>query len=447
MPRTAAAALTAGTPAVAAAGRLSEEDLRILALENATVAGHTCKVITVRGDLDPALLRASLASRLHLAPRLGLRLGSIDGIPWWVPAREVDLEFHVTDQRAASPPDEAGYLAAVADLFRQHLDRSRPLWRIDILGPLPGGGSALVWRIHHALADGMTGMRLARAVLWDDAPGQQDGPGDAQRPRPARPARQARRPAWQHPLAGLLAAAREVPQPWLHSPFDGHIDSRRAVAFTSAGIADLRAAAAAVDGATINDAVLTVVAGGLRRWLEAHHGHLGAIRVKVPVSLHGPAAADGTGDPGNRDSFFFVDLPLGPADPAERLAEIRAATRTRKQGHDAQYLDALMRDLAGIPRLRQFAARALANPRSFALNVSDVPGPPQPVEVLGMPVTGLHSLAEIGQHHALRVCAVSLAGRLNFGLVADPTLLPDVAMLAACIEAETSALTGVPSTP
>ena len=256
----------------------------------------------------------------------------------------------------------------------------------------------------------------------------------------------------RHRLATLLAAAREVPQPWLRSPFDGHIDARREVAFTTAGLEDLHRVAAAADGATVNDAVLTVVAGGLRRWLEAHHGHLGAVRVKVPVSLHAlpppepppgtPPSGGGPAQPGNRDSFFCLDLPLGSADPLERLAAIRRTTRARKQGHDAQHVDALMRELAHSPRLSRFAEHVLAHPRSFALNVSNVPGPRRPICVLGVPVRALYSLAEIGERHALRVAVVSLAGTLNVGLVADPTLLADVGDLAAGMQAEAAELIG-----
>jgi diacylglycerol O-acyltransferase len=435
---------------------LSREDLSILALENETVAGHTCKVILLDGAVDPRSLRTSISGRLPRAHMLSMRLGEIDGAPWWVPAHQVDMTAHVVE--APGTGDEAGLRAAVAGIFAQHLDRSRPLWRIDVIPRRPGGGSVLVWRIHHALADGMTAMRIASAVLWDEAPvtGSQT---PVTRPRTTRTRSRAPRPARpvpHHRLAALLAAAREVPQPWLRSPFDGHIDARREVAFTTAGLEELHRAAAAADGATVNDAVLTVVAGGVRRWLEAHHGHLGAVRVKVPVSLHtlpppeplpgpspGPPAPGGDrAQPGNRDSFFCLDLPLGSADPLERLAAIRRTTWARKQGHDAQHVDALMRELAHTPRLSCFAEHVLAHPRSFALNVSNVPGPRRPIRVLGVPVRALYSLAEIGERHALRVAVVSLAGTLNVGLVADPTLLADVGDLAAGMQAEAAELIG-----
>ena len=436
----------------ASAGRrLSPEDLRILALEDETVAGHTCKVLVLSGAVDVDELRSLIAGRLPGSPTLGMRLGEIGGAPWWVPDPALDIGAHVVESGQDPGPalalDEAGLRIAVARIFEQHLDRSRPLWRIDVLPRLTGGRSALVWRIHHALADGSTAMRMASSVLWDDQPGasgaERAPARSVQAPAPG--------PAAHDRLAGLRAAAREAPQPWLRSPFDGHIDARREVAFTTAGLEELHRVAAATDGATVNDAVLTVVAGGLRRWLEAHHGHLGAVRVKVPVSLHAlpppgsppgtPPSGGGAAQPGNRDSFFCLDLPLGSADPFERLAVIHRTTRARKQGHDAQHVDALMRELAHSPRLSRFAEHVLAHPRSFALNVSNVPGPRRPICVLGVPVRALYSLAEIGERHALRVAVVSLAGTLNVGLVADPTLLADVGDLAAGMQAEAAELT------
>ncbi len=333
---------TGGGPAeagrTAAARPLSREDLSILALENETVAGHTCKVILLDGELDPGALRTSITGRLPRAPMLSMRLGEIDGVPWWVPAPQLDMAAHVVET-PSSGAGEAGFRATVAALFAQHLDRSRPLWRIDLIPRRPGGGSALIWRIHHALADGMTAMHMAGAVLWDEEP--LSGPR-ATRRRARTP--RAARPVPQHRLATVLAAARELPQPWLRSPFDGHIDARRSVAFTTAGLEELHRVAAAADGATVNDAVLTVVAGGLRRWLEAHHGHLGAVRVKVPVSLHAlppgpcrPAPCRPARHPGRRGRRRrrpagqprFVLLPR----PAARLRRPAGAPRRHPPGH------------------------------------------------------------------------------------------------------------------
>jgi WS/DGAT/MGAT family acyltransferase len=418
---------------------LSTEDLSILALENETVAGHTCKVILLEDRIEPEALRASIAARLDRAPQLSLRLTEVDGAPRWVPASELDLDAHVAVTGGPDPLDLLEFRKTVARTFEERLDRSRPLWRIDVIPELAWGGSALIWRIHHALADGFASMQMANGALWDEEP-PPDGPQRGTRKRSGS--------ATSHPrvahdrLAALRTAMREAPQPWLQSPFSGQIGAQREVAFASVELDGLRNAARIVDGATLNDAILAVVAGGLHRWLQDHHGHFEAVRVKVPVSLHAAATGVGGqgGEPGNRDSFFCLDLPVGPAEPLTRLAAIHRATRTRKDGHDAQLLDDLMRELAKVPPLREFAERALAHPRSFALNVSNVVGPRRPCRVLGARVNELYSLAEIREQHALRIAVVSLCDSLNFGLVADPTLLEDVAGIAADIEAEADAL-------
>jgi hypothetical protein len=414
---------------------LSDEDLEILALECGTVAGHTCKVVILDDTISAAELRVSIASRLDAAPELRLRLKEVDGVLCWYPEADVALAEHVVTDNA-EPLDMDGLRRRVAELFEQRLDRSRPLWRIDVLPRLRHGGSAVVWRIHHALADGTTAMRIAREALWDEP---DTGGGSHAHPRAA--ADEAR-----HRSDCLLALARETPHPWLRSPFDGTIDAKRSVAFATADLDGLHRVAKATDGATVNDAVLTVVSGGLRRWLEEHHCNVGAVRVKVPVSLHGADTSQGHAEAelGNRDSFFCLDLPLGPPDPAQRLAEIHRATKARKHDHDAERLDALMQELGqASPRLRRFATHILASPRSFALNVSNVPGPRQPITVLGVPAGALYSLAEIGRRHALRISVLSLAGTLRFGLCADPTLLPDVEDLADAIEDEADALVGL----
>ena len=416
--------------------RLSAEDLSILALENETVAGHTCKVVVLGASVDLDLLRASISAPLHRAPAFCMRLGTVDGDACWVSEGQVDVSAHVVLCDQADTCDEAALRTAVARSFEQRLDRSRPLWRIEVVPRLAGGGSALIWRIHHALADGWTAMHMAGSVLWQEAPKA------AARSRTRWPVTTDPRSRAHHRLGVMRTAAREAPEPWLRSPFDGHISARREVAFATADLERMRQVAHATNHATVNDAVLAVVAGGLRRWLEARHGHLGSVRVKVPVSLHNSSLpSSGQAQAGNRDSFFCVDLPLEAADPLERLDAIRRATVARKEGHDAEHLDALMRELACVPRLRHFAERVLAHPRSFALNVSNVPGPRRPIYVLEAPVHRLYSMAEIRELHALRVAVVSHANTLSFGLVADPTILPDVDALAADFRAEVAALT------
>jgi hypothetical protein len=219
------------------------------------------------------------------------------------------------------------------------------------------------------------------------------------------------------------------------SPFDGQISARREVAFASAQLGPLHAVAKA-QGATLNDAVLGIVVGALRRWMVLHHGHLGALRVRVPVCLQrqGDEVA-------NRDSFFTVGLPLDEPDPMARLRATHAATAVPKADHHAETMAALGRQLARVsPSLERLFFRLGQNPHSFAVSVSNVPGPQTRVTVLGAPVEALYTLAEIGERHALRVAVISFAGNLYFGVCADPTVVDHVQVIARAIETEAEAL-------
>ena len=415
---------------------LTPEDQAILALESATVVGHTCKVIRV-GPGAPGLdaLRARVAERLPSTPALTRRLADTADGPAWVPDDRFDVTAHVAEVPGA-PTDPVAVSSVVAALFAERLDRSRPLWRLDLI-PVRGGGAALVWRVHHALADGTMLMRYAHDLLWDASAGQKAS-GPAHHHATSHADDDVRR---RGHLVGFLM--REFATTRDRSPFDGLIGTRREVAFASTGLARLHRAAKDLCGATLNDAVLTSVAGGLRHWLQEHHGHLGVVRVKVPVSLHHESD-----DAANRDSFFTVSLPLNEPDPVARLRETRAATSVRKVDDDAQTMDTLLRHLGNIsPSLERLCLRIERSPRSFAVNVSNVPGPRRPVTLLGAPVDALFSIAEIGERHALRVAVVSLGDTLSFGICADPAIVEHVQTIADGIETESRALSEAAPAP
>ena len=144
---------------------LAQEDLAVLGLECDTVVGHTCKVIVLdEGAPDLATLRESVAGRLDAVPALTRRLDPARTEPAWVPDDAFDVANHVGQTAVEAAPDDDGFRGEVARLFEQRLDRERPLWRIDIV-PRHGGGAALVWRIHHALAEGHGDALRTRAAL------------------------------------------------------------------------------------------------------------------------------------------------------------------------------------------------------------------------------------------------------------------------------------------
>ena len=400
---------------------LTAEDRTILALEGPSLVGHTATVVHLpEGPPDLRELRAAVSARLAGAPRLTWRLGGSAAEPAWCPDEALDVAAHVRAVDRTAALDPAGLRTELVRLFEERLDRGRPLWRMDVLGPLAGGGAVLVWRVHHALADGGTVMRLAEDVLWDPAPA-----ADGSTPRgsttgvPDPVAERSRRSTLLGVLTGELVPGLR------RSPFAGTVGRERDVAWATVPLPALREAARPA-GATVNDAVLAVVAGALRRWLEHRHGPLHGLLVKVPVTLH--HAGD---QAGNRDSWFRVDLPVGEPDPVARLVAVRGETARRKARHDAQELDQLMDRMTRFsPRLAEWSQQLQRSGRSFALNVSNVHGPDRAVSVLGAPVDAVHPLVEVAQQHALRVAVLSVADRLGFGLVADPSVVGDLDVLA-----------------
>jgi WS/DGAT/MGAT family acyltransferase len=416
------------------AGRpLEDEDLAILALESVTIVGHVCKVIVTSGSLARDRVVDRLRRRLPLAPLLTCRLDSPDAGRRWVPDESFDLDRHVSTVRPLGPLDRRGLLEMVAVVFEEHLDRTRPLWHITTVD-LDDGGTALVWRIHHALADGTAANRLADLLLWDDPRIGEGRLGDA--PAVMTPELAAAHRAddirRRLHLAGFLR--REFGRQPGPSPFDGTIGRRREMAVASAPLADLHHAAHE-EGATVNDALLAVVAGALRQWLEVQHGRVEDLRARVPVSMHHEGD-----DASNRDSCFFVSLPLHEEDPLERLRLVRRQTVVRKEARDAQELHQLHRELAAVPQLRDLVERIECSPRRFAVCISNVPGPRQPVALLEQPVVELFGFAEVGEQHALRVTANSNADQLSLGFCADPALVPGVEAMAAAAEAEVTSL-------
>ena len=406
---------------------LSPEDRAILELECQTIAGHTCKVIVV-GPPTPTVqqLRELIGSRIASVPALTKVLSGEDDALLWAPDPGFDVSRH-TDAVPGPPVDDQGLSELVASLFQQRLPRDRPLWQIDV-ARMDGERVALIWRLHHAVADGTAAMRFARELLWDK---ETAVPSRASVHHLDSTRDDARR-------RGHLAAfvRREFSESLHRSPFDGKIGTRRRIAFAAVPFQPLHDAAKEIDGATVNDAVLAVTAGGLRRWLLHHHGDPGTVRLRVPVSLHSEHD-----DAGNRDSFFTLPVALDEEDPIIRLRDIHRRTQTRKREHDAERREEVMAELGqASARLEGFLERVEACARSFALCVSNVPGPRRPVSVLGSPVESMYSLAEIGRHHALRVAVVSAAGDLCFGFTADPAIVDDLGEMARGVEAEAEAL-------
>jgi WS/DGAT/MGAT family acyltransferase len=416
--------------------RLNQDDAQILRLESNVIKGHTGKVLVLAPDsqgapLSVPALRDRVGERMTVFPRLSERvveprLGL--GRPAWVACEEIDLDWHVAEPDRADPLSDEELRQAVGELLSERLDHTRPLWRIDAL-PLTGDRTALVGRIHHAMADGISAIRMVSGLLWDE---QTDAPQPKPvanatattpaNPPPKAPASDARE---QRILVRLPSALWRELRPGRDTKLDQHIGPAREVAWTSFPIERLkRIEKSAPEHVTLNDVVLAVVAGGLRSWLPQVGGIAKDLRVQCPVSLH--AREEDKGQLGNRDSFMNLDLPIAEADPRERLRLINSETSERKLEHDADTLYAFFHALGRFRPLYRGLTRLTSGPRQFALSVSNVPGPRERAVVLGHAVEQFSSFAEPADRHALRVSVFSLAGELAFGLCSDPDAISNL---------------------
>jgi len=411
--------------------RLSDDDARILRLESTTITGHTLKLVVLEpgpGPLSLDELRVAVLQRLSREPRAVERVDTSGAEPRWVAAADFDICNHVRRRDERECVSRTDLWRAVSTLMSEHLDRKQPLWTFDVIGPLADGSEAIAVRIHHAMADGIAGVRFLEAVLWDAHPDTSADNRPGLKTVPA-VARTQLAELWRMPGAVL----RELGHPGSHSPFDRPITAARELAFTVAPLADLKAIGASrPTRSTVNDVLLAIVAGGLRAWLGVGDAAAPHLHAQVPVSLH--HRDEEAADLGNRDSFINVDLPLAEADPLRRLDRINAETRVRKHLGDAEELYDLFHALGRMKHIGNAVQRLARSAREFSVSISNVPGPPNPVSVAGRTVQHLFSSSEPAVHHALRISAISCAGNIGIGLCTDPQALPDVARLADAIE-------------
>jgi WS/DGAT/MGAT family acyltransferase len=351
----------------------------------------------------------------------------------------------------------------------ERLPRDRPLWAIDVVEPLVDGSRAVIWRIHHAMADGQAAMAIGSALLWTDSTDPEPDPpslppaeplpspnlliaeavsdrahavGQTTRRIGRRVASRRRLRESLEELRGAPGAIRRelTPEP-ATSPLNAPVGRRRRVAFVDHPLDAVHDASRALgEGVTINDLLLGVIAGGLRYWLEARHGSIRPLRVQVPVSMHREGEAPGAVP--NRDSFVNIDLPVQEPDAARRVLAVNEQMSVRKQDHDAEQLYTVFADVGQVSKhLFGLAHRIAANPHFFALSVSNVRGPTGTHYLAGGRIREVYSLAEIAPNHALRVSAISFAGRIAIGLCADGDAIPELPELAEGVERSLAELT------
>lgn len=436
--------------------RLSLADrsnLRIERLETpAHIAGlciiEAAPLLDAHGELDLAMIQRRLEARLARVPvlrRVVHPVPPLCGPALWVDDPHFAIERHVRAVRIAAPGDEASLLAAAERLLRPLLDRSHPLWELWLLTGLEDGRIGLLFKAHHAIADGLAAVALIMA-LFDLAPNTPDPPVEVWNPAPAPTARElfadnvacrlsAAGATLAHPLRlarGCGAAVRDSL---------GFVNARHAAARTSLNALpkvgrrlrvahlDLETAreVAHAHGAKVNDVVLSVVTGGVRELLLARGERVDGVELtaSVPATLRNAETA--RGELGNASGALLVRLPAGEPGALRRLERIAANTRAVKAEQHPAYINGLFSWLAAT-RLALPLAR---HQRFVNFFVTNVPGPSVPLYVLGTRIHDVVPVPSLAGNVSIVFAALSYCGHLNVLVSADATACPDVDVLAA----------------
>jgi WS/DGAT/MGAT family acyltransferase len=424
------------------ADRLSALDAAFLDLETAQAPLHVGWTLKLDGPAPSvAALRRHIDARLDALPRFRRR---VEG-QQWVDDAGFDVGRHVHGMTLAAPGG-AGELRALAGrLLGRPLDMERPLWRLTRVDGLAGGGWAIVGQAHHALVDGIAAIQVALLLFdgveatpssWTPSPA-----ASATRVAQAGISRAARtvggvlrRPSF--PASEVRAAADALARPAPPTALSRALTHRREVAFADAPLEELRDAGRR-HGATINDVVLAASSLAIARALKRRGDRPQTVKALVPVNTRTGEA----GDLGNDISFVTVDLPVREADPLTVLRAVRDATKACKSSGEARPLRALAQaaDLLPAPG-RRAVTRAAARAAAFNLVVSNVPGPPQDLTLLGRRLAAMYPAVPFLHGHAVSIGVLSYGGRLQAGIYADAEVLPDAVEVARDLEQAFDAL-------
>ncbi|HEY1854302.1 MAG TPA: wax ester/triacylglycerol synthase family O-acyltransferase [Solirubrobacterales bacterium] len=447
------------------ADRLTGLDASFLHLERSGAHMHVASTSIFEGPAPGhGEFRDHIASRLHLVPRFRQKLRFVpleQGRPVWVDDPHLNLDYHVRQTALPAPGSDEQLRNLAARIFSQQLDRSKPLWELWLVEGLDDGRFAIIGKSHHALVDGISGVDITTVLF--DLDREPEGPPSPPPPWLARPeptdfqllseAVRERLTSPREIVRGVRHALRG-PRKVLHgvgattkmvgaglsapsSVFNVEIGPHRRFAMTQADLGDLKRVKDA-HGGTVNDVILSVVAGGIGRYLRARgHDTEGVeLRAMVPVSVR---AADERGALGNRITAMMAPLPVGVEDPVERLAIVSAEMGDLKASGQAVGAEILTKltDFAPTTIASQ-AARLQSAQRFFNLVVTNVPGPQFPLFVLGRKMESIFPMVPLAHRQALCIGIMSYDGQVNFGLIGDYDAMADLESFALDLEEATA---------
>lgn len=453
--------------------RLTALDALFLGLENHDVHMHVGAVALFEGDklrtsegkLDFDKIHAFVECSLHKTPRFRQRLARVPvlGQPVWIDDARFNLDYHLRHTALPAPGSLRQLKRLAGRVMSQKLEREKPLWEIWVVEGLEDGRFALIWKMHHCLVDGVAGIELLASLLRID---EDDSLPQPCRwiPRPSPSPSELLLSEVQHRLAWPWSMLGQAPR-WLQDPtalMDRAVESLRATGETlAAGLAgtsptpfntdigpyrrydwarldmgEIKRVRAALGG-TLNDVVLATVAGAVGRFLRRRGQMVAAdtaFRVMVPVSVR---KASEYGEQGNHVVNYLVRLPIHVEDPAERLHGVIGAMTEVKRSRVAAGTE-LFEELSDhtFTGLLEQVARLAAGYRAFNVVVTNVPGPPFPVYLLGARMEEIYPVVPLFDDQGLGIALFSYDRQLCWGLTADWDVMPDLHELVLDVEEE-----------
>ncbi len=459
--------------------QLSGLDATFLNLETATAPTHVGGVAIYDQSTAPGGqvtfkgILANVESRLHLARCFRQKLVRVPfgfDHPYWIEDADFDLEFHVRHIALPKPGDWRQLCIQVARLHARPLDLNRPLWEmyviegLDGVEELPAGSFAIMTKIHHAAIDGVSGTEMVSAIhdlTPDGVAASPETPWVAESEptllelalrstvnnirQPFRFAQilgEAAPPAiraflQQREDAAGAAPVSEIPR----TRFNGRVSPHRVFEATTFSLADVKQIRKRVEGATVNDVILAVVGGSLRRYLD-HHGELplGTLNAFAPISTRTESQK---GTAGNQVAGMFVRLHTDEADPVVRLEKVYRTTISSKEMSKAvgarsmtDVTQTMPGALAGISG-RLVARTGLMSRMKPIANcvVTNIPGPQIPLYFTGAKMVGNFGLGLPMEGIGLFHCVLSYNGAITVAVTACRAQMPDPEFYAECMDA------------
>jgi diacylglycerol O-acyltransferase len=445
--------------------RLTGLDSSFLHLERDGTQMHVASTTLFEGPAPPYVeFREHLGSRLHLVPRFRQKIRFVpfgQGRPVWVDDPHLNLAYHVRHTSLPEPGSEQQLRTLAARIFSQQLDRSKPLWEIWLIEGLKGGRFAVVGKTHHAMVDGVSGVDIT-TVLYDaeKEPDETPVPPEGWTPRPepndaellaealveraiypreiarglrwvVRGPRRALRKAADAAIAAGSFAWTGIAAP--QSPFNFDIGTHRRFAWVRASLGDIKQVKNELGG-TVNDVILTAVAGGLGRYMRSRgHSTDGLeLRAMVPVSVR---TAEQHGALGNQVTAMMASLPIWCEDPKRRMEIVRQSMGDLKKSKQAVGAS-LLTQLADFapPTIAGQAARLQSRQRFFNLVVTNIPGPQFPLYLMGRRMERVFPMVPLAKNQGVCIGIMSYDGQVNFGLIGDYDGMPDLDDLARDLE-------------